>query len=407
MNRYARGKMEYWVVDRFINTSPMQLVNPMSSPGKEDLQKQGIPPGEILLSEVLSKRGYRTGIFGKWHLGFHDAFLPTKRGFDEQYGFYEAFTYYAQEKHPEIINYRHSYFANRHIWRQKRKGTCAIRENEQVIEEMEYLTFSIADRACDFMKNNKDKPFFLYVPFSAPHTPFQVPVKYYNQFSHIEDENKRVYYGMIAALDDAITQLLDEMDNLGLTGKTMVVFASDNGGATYTGATDNGILKAGKFSQFEGGINIPMILSWKGHMPEGIDFHHAVSLLDIFNTSITAAGCELPSERIIDGVNLIPYLSGKLTEPPHRYLFWRTDFNRAVLCGNWKFVWNERDSQEFLYDLETDPGENQNLSTIYPERIEVLKMMIVEWESEMKDPLWPGVMEFRFDLDGEITLWAI
>jgi arylsulfatase A-like enzyme len=104
---------------------------------------------------------------------------------------------------------------------------------------------------------------------------------------------------------------------------------------------------------------------------------------------------------------LIPYLSGQLNEPPHGHLFWRTDFNRAVLHGDWKFVWNERDGQEFLYKLKEDPGEHHNLSTSYPEEVEKLKMMIIEWESEMMDPLWPGVMEFRFNLDGEITLWSI
>jgi arylsulfatase A-like enzyme len=407
MNRYARNRLEYWIVEHFINTAPMQLLSPMATPRKEEIEKPGIPPGELLLSEVLCKRGYRTGIFGKWHLGYHEAFLPNRRGFHEQYGFYEAFTHYAPEHDPGIINYRHDYFANKHIWRQKRKGTCAIRENNRVIHEPEYLTFAIAKRACRFMKENQGMPFFLYVPFSAPHTPFQVPVEYYNRFGQEEDKNKRVYHGMISALDDAIRMILDQMDQLDISENTLVIFASDNGGATYTGATDNGILKAGKFSQFEGGINIPMIVSWAGHLPAGTEYNLPVSLMDIFPTCASLAGVTLPGDRALDGINLLKVLDGGQPGQDLRPLFWRTDFNKAVRYGPWKLVWNTRDGQVFLYNLEDDPGEQVNLASGHPQKLEELQKMIEDWESDMKDPLWPGVMEFRFDLDGELTLWAI
>lgn len=407
MNRYARNRMEYWIVDHLIDTEPMRLVKPMSNPGKEEIKKQGIPESEILLSEILSKRGYSSGIFGKWHLGFNDPFLPNNRGFEEQYGFYEAFSLYAPENDPEIVNFKHDYFANKHIWRQQRKGNCAIRENNQEISEDKYLTFSIADRACGFMENNRDNPFFLYLPFSAPHTPFQAPREYSNRFNHVEDENKRIYYGMISALDEAIGQVMNKIEELGIAGHTLLFFASDNGGAEYTGATDNGILRAGKFSQFEGGINIPLIMSWKGVLPGGLEYDHAVSLMDVFSTSIEAAGCKLPSGRTIDGINLIPYLVEEKDTVPHEYLFWRTDFNRAARKGEWKLVWNQRDDQVFLYNLNEDPGEELDLSNAHPERVEALKSKILEWESEMMDPMWPGVMEFRNETDGEVSWWAI
>lgn len=407
MNRYARNKLEYWFVDHFIDTYPMQLNGIMSSPSKKEIEMQGIPESEILLPELMKKRGYSTAIFGKWHLGQHKGFLPTNRGFDEQYGFYEAFTLFAPEDDPDIVNYRHDYYANRHIWSQQREGSCAIRVNEQVIEEEEYLTFAIANRVCSFLDQKGDDPFFLYVPFSAPHTPFQVPREYYNRFSHISDNNKRVYYGMISALDDAIAQITDKLEELNLTQSTLIIFASDNGGATYTGATDNGILKGGKFTQFEGGINIPMIISGKGFLPEGKDYDHPVSLMDIFTTAASAAGCQLSADRPYDGIDLIPRLADQKKVFPTRDFIWRTDYNYALIKGNWKFIWNKRDQQEYLFNLVTDPGEQNNLSEVYPEKVQSYKDKILDWTKEMKEPLWPGVMDYIFDNEGELTLWAI
>jgi arylsulfatase A-like enzyme len=407
MNRYPINRMEYWIVDHFVNTEPMQLVSPMSNPGRKEIKKQGIPSSEVLLSEILSKRGYHTGIFGKWHLGYNEPFLPNRRGFEEQYGFYEAFSLYAPVDDPGIVNFRHDYFANKHIWRQKRKGTCAIRENDRVIDEPGYLTFTIAERACRFMEENQGSPFFLYVPFSAPHTPFQVPVEYAERFKQIEDLNKRVYSGMISALDDAVNMILVQLDHLGLSENTLVIFASDNGGATYTGATDNGILKAGKFSQFEGGINIPMIFSWKGHLPAGITFSEPVTLMDVYATCASVAGIGLPDDRVCDGIDLVPLLAAEDATQSPRPLFWRTDFNKAVRLGPWKMVWNDRDGQLFLYNLENDPGEQNNLASGNSGKVKEIQQLFEEWESEMKDPMWPGVMEFRFDLEGESTLWAI
>ena len=212
---------------------------------------------------------------------------------------------------------------------------------------------------------------------------------------------------MIAALDDAVGMILDRLDQLELTENTLVVFASDNGGATYTGATDNGILKAGKFSQFEGGINVPMLFSWKGNLPAGKEYIQPVSLMDIYVTCASIAGVQLPEDRVYDGINLMPFLTGEDTLQTVRPLFWRTDFNKALRFNHWKMVWNDRDGQVFLYNLENDPGEQHNMAPDYPEKIIEFKQMFGKWESEMKDPMWPGVMEIRFDLDGESTLWAI
>lgn len=406
MNRYSRNRLEYFFVDHLINTEPMRLISPMADVPPEEIRKQGIPPGEILLPEILQAAGYRTGLCGKWHLGNDPRFHPNRRGFDEFYGFLEAFTLYAPEAQEGIEEHRHDYFANKHIWRQQRKGSCAIRRNETVIEEESYLTFAIARESIDFIQRNQEQPFFLVSAFSAPHTPFQVPREYYDRFAHVEDHNKRVYYGMISALDDAIGELLAVLDSSGLTENTIVIFASDNGGATYTGATDNGPLRAGKFSQFEGGINIPMILSWPGRVPEGSTYTPQVSMLDVVPTVLEGAGISLPGAAPLDGKNLLTFL-GDPVKGPHDALFWRTDFNKAIRTDQWKLVWNTRDNQVFLFDLSDDNHEVVNVAPDYPAVVEELQQLYSEWEQQMQDPLWPGVMEFRFDQDGETSWWAI
>lgn len=424
MNRYSRNRIEYFFVDHFLNTEPMRLIEPMSDVPAGEIRKQGIPPGEILLPEILQAAGYRTGLCGKWHLGNDSMFHPNKRGFDEFYGFLEAFTLFAPEDQEGIVEHRHDYFANKHIWRQKRKGSCAIMRNDAVIEEEEYLTFAIARESISFIQQHQEAPFFLVSAFSAPHTPFQVPRDYYEQFAHVEDHNKRVYYGMIAALDDAIGQLLSALEANGLKENTIIIFASDNGGATYTGATDNGPLRAGKFSQFEGGINIPMIISWPGKVPAGHRYTPQVSLLDVVPTVLEGTGIHSMAKThrdgenpvtFMDGKNLLPYLDGinhipHLDNPvkgPHEYLYWRTDFNKAIRSGKWKLIWNTRDHQVFLFDLSGDNYEQENVAAAFPEVVEELQQVYEEWEQQMQPPLWPGVMEFRFENYGETTWWAI
>lgn len=257
------------------------------------------------------------------------------------------------------------------------------------------------------MDENRDRPFFLYIPFSAPHTPFQVPRECYDRFGHVRDHNKRVYNGMISALDDAVEMITGRIADLGLEGETLVIFTSDNGGATYTGATENGMLKAGKFTQFEGGLRVPLILSWEGRLEGGMQVDFPVSLMDIFATCTSVAGVSLPGDRIYDGIDLLPFVQGDTTRTGSRTLFWRTGFNKAVRQDHWKLVWNERDGQLFLYNLMADERELNNLASLYPEKVAAMKQLILKWEAETISPLWPGVMEFRFQVDGETTLWAI
>jgi arylsulfatase A-like enzyme len=400
MGRYARNKFEFFVFKNFVNTSPLQLIEPWYTASETELRKQGLPESEISLFEVFHAVGYKTGCMGKWHLGYNEPFLPQNKGVDEFYGFYEAFSLYAPKRTKDMVKHKHRIFQNKMIWRQKRKGPSAIVRNGEEVDENEYLTTRIAEEARQFIKQHEKDPFLLCVPFSAPHTPFQAPKSYYEKYSHVKDKNKRVYYAMIAALDDAIGEIMEQVKESGIEDNTLIFFCSDNGGASYTGATENGDLKGGKMTHFEGGLNVPFMMKWKGTLTAGGQYHEPVSLMDIFTTALSSCHIPAPACVPIDGVDLLPFLSGEKEQVPHEYLFWKTDFNKSVRNGKWKLMVNSRDNLLILYDLEADKQENYNLEATHSEEVEHLLAKLAEWEQELKPPLWPGVMEYEEEFDG-------
>jgi arylsulfatase A-like enzyme len=400
MGRYANSRLEHFVFRHLIDTRPLCLADPWYSPPQEEIRKQGLPESEISLFELMRAVGYRTACIGKWHLGYNEPFLPENRGIEEFYGFYEAFSLYAPKRSGDIVNHKHKIFQNRHIWRMKRKGPSAIVHKGREIEEKGYLTTRIAEEASRFIRQNAGVPFLLYVPFNAPHTPFQAPDSCCKRFPDIKDKNRKVYCGMIAALDDAVGEITAQVRESGIEENTLIFFCSDNGGATYTGATDNGDLKGGKMTDFEGGVNVPLIMKWKGRLDGGQWYHAPVSLMDIFTTSVSACRIPFPGGIPLDGVDLLPFLAGKNTGLPHEYLFWRTDFNKSVRNGRWKLIVNTRDDRLLLYDLEADKQENHNLKNDHPETADRLMGKLASWESELIPPLWPGVMEYEEEIDG-------
>jgi arylsulfatase A-like enzyme len=363
------------------------------------MNAQGLPQSEITFADLARTQGYATGIIGKWHLGHSQGFAPRERGFDYHYGFYAAATLYVPAGTPGIVNHRHSDVADIFIRHQGRQGNAGIRRNGVVIEEKEYLTERFAAEAVDFIERNKDRPFLLYVPFNAVHTPFQVPARYYERFSQVQDDNKRTYYAMISALDDAVGQIVKKVREAGLEEKTLIVFTSDNGGATYTRATTNAPLKGGKLTHFEGGINVPFLMSWKGKIQPHTVHHEPVSTLDIFTTIAANIGAPLPRDRPYDGVDLIDKVNSG--EPAHEALFWRSGTSKAVRQGDWKLVISERSNKIWLYNLITDKSETTDLSRENPEIVAELEAALKEWEKGLVAPLWPSPArnELRFGDD--------
>ncbi|MGB5221487.1 MAG: sulfatase-like hydrolase/transferase [Polyangiales bacterium] len=408
MEHYPTNWIEYisgrWIVD----TGEFVVKSKPSFPAEWQAHKQGVPPSEITLAHVLKKYGYATGLVGKWHLGVSRKQVPLERGFDYQFGFNGAFSLYTPERNwPHVVNHEHKSFSAQYQWGMGRREEAAILENGKVVREEQYLTYAFRDRMKKFIEDHKEEPFFLYAAFSAPHVPFQAPIEYYCQYAHVEDDNKRVYYSMISALDDAIGEVHQTIKDAGIEDDTLIFLLSDNGGASYTHATDNGPLKGGKLTQFEGGINVPFMMKWKGKVPAGMRYQHPVSSTDIFATSVAAVGGSLPGDREYDGVDLLPFVNGQAEGVPHQTLYWRADHIWAIRDGKYKLILSTRDGWAELYDLEVDKPEQINLKEQMPELYEKLRTLHKEWQDEKlkKKPMWPRIMDKRFVLDGKEYLF--
>ncbi len=197
------------------------------------------------------------------------------------------------------------------------------------------------------------------------------------------------------------------MKDLGLEENTIIYLISDNGGATYTHATDNGPLKGGKLTQFEGGINVPFMMKWKGVIEPGLRYDNPVSSTDIFSTTVLNTGGTMPTDREYDGVNLLPYVLGENKERPHEQLFWRADHIWAVRDGDYKLILSIRDGWAELYNLKTDKSEQINLKEDMPEMYEKLFEMHQKWQNEKlpEKPMWPRIMDKKFMIDGKEYLF--
>lgn len=381
-------------------------------PREWQIAKQGIPPSEITLAELLKKYNYRTAIIGKWHLGSDPKWnIPNKCGFDYQYGCYGAFTLYAEKENtPGIVNYKRESFSTKYQWEMARKDNAMLYENNHMIRhERQYITDAIRDRSLKFIEQNKDMPFFLYIPFTAPHEPYQAKEELYNQeYKQVPDKGKAVYRAIIRSMDVAIGAILQQLKTLKLEENTLIVFLSDNGPATYTGVPLSDPLKGGKLTEFEGGVRVPFLLKWKDHLPANTVYNKPVIALDIFPTVAAACQAPLPSDRVIDGVNLLPFLNGQDDRDPHQFMYWRADHVHAIRKGDYKLIFSSRDKWLELYNIKTDPNEKSNLALLMPDKVKELQLDLRQWESTLPaKPMWPRIMDHRFFLDGKHYLFPV
>ncbi|MCZ6672784.1 MAG: sulfatase-like hydrolase/transferase, partial [Verrucomicrobia bacterium] len=314
----------------------------------------GLPLEEENMAEILKKVGYHSGIIGKWHLGTHTKFRPNKRGFHEFYGFVAGGHRYFPEDLtiPDIESV-------------DRKGgwyNTKLLRNETRIETDEYLTDELSNEAVDFLVRNQTKQFFLYLAYNAPHTPMQATQKYLDRFTHIKDPLRRTYAAMVSAVDDGVGRVLEKLDELNLSKNTLVFFLSDNGGATNNGSI-NLPLRATKGTVYEGGMHVPFAFRWPGKIPAGVDYEQPVSSMDILGTMVALTGVKIAPERPLDGVNILPFLTGKKKGSPHDILFWKM-FDKqhsAVRRGSDKLVvMAESEGGNQLYQLSKDIGESNN-----------------------------------------------
>jgi arylsulfatase A-like enzyme len=275
------------------------------------------------------------------------------------------------------------------------------------VDEGDYITDAFTREASAFIRENKGAPFFLYLPYNAPHGPLQVTQKYYDRFPKIENEAKRIYAAMISALDDSIGAVLGVIEERGLEDNTLVILISDNGGGVAAHA-NNSPLRLGKHTLFEGGVRVPFVMKWPGHISAGGTYEHPVSTLDVFPTVVAAARSTKILTKELDGVDLTPILQNGDNPPPHQALFWRNGANWAVREGDWKLIYAAE--RHWLYDLSSDVGEKHNIASAHPDIIERLTTQYKEWNKGNIEPSWPPLAvkgQPRFAVDGVNIKWAL
>lgn len=325
----------------------------------------GVPRDERLLSERLKAAGYATCLVGKWHLGYSESMRPLARGFERFFGFLSGSSRYVG------VGLRNP----------------ILRGDEPVAVE-KYLTDAFADEAVRFVSEHADRPFFLYVPFNAPHSPLEAPEDVRAKFANIAKDERRTYAAMVAKLDEAVGRILDELTARGLDERTLVIFVSDNGGASVENAASNAPWRGEKPALYEGGVRVPFLARWKGRFRAGVVEPRMVSLLDVTPTVLAAAGAAPPERasepRPLDGVDLGPLLSGDSKGRAHDALFWRLGGEAAARVGDLKLV--RRGTAYELYDLAEDPGEKRDLAKRKPQDVAKLSAALEAWERGMVAP---------------------
>jgi len=327
----------------------------------------GMDPSEITLGDALKQAGYRTGIIGKWHLGSKDQYHPNSRGFDDFWGFLGGSrSYHFDESRDDAAD-------------QERE----ILHNQSHVNFQGYLTDEFSSQSLSYIEENKGLPFFLFLSYNAVHTPMHSKKEDLLRF---KDHPRAKLAAMTWAMDRGVGMVLDKLEKEDLRDNTLIFFLSDNGGASNN-QSSNLPLKGFKGNKFEGGHRTPFILSWPERVPDGGTYDGLSSSLDIFATSLAAAGLDETPGEALDGVDLIPHITGIDTTAPHELLFWRKEKMAAVRMGKYKMI--RLDDYGFrLYNLEEDLGEMNDLSESQPELLKELISSLEEWETELMTPLW-------------------
>jgi arylsulfatase A-like enzyme len=372
-------------------------VDPASVPPYDSL---GMAVDEITMADVLREAGYHTVHIGKWHLGRDDQYRPEARGFDETLT--KEGIMYAEEDDPNVVNERLEFDPiDQFLWR---RGGLEHRFNGGPdFESPRYLTDWYTDEAVRVIELNRHRPFFLYLAHWAPHTPLQATREDFDALAHIEDRRLRVYAAMIRGLERGVARVLEALEENGISDDTLVIFSSDNGGAHYLGLPNvNKPFRGWKMTHFEGGVRVPYFMRWPAGLPAGVRYSHPVSQLDVFTTVAAAAGAAVPTDRVIDGVNLLPYLRGERNGAPHAALFWRQGHLRAVQANGWKLLTAERPRRVWLFDMNADPTQRRDLSAEHADVVAELRALIDAHDAEQAEPAWPSRVETPVSID--ITL---
>jgi len=330
-----------------------------------------LPLAEKTVADHMKAAGYVTGMIGKWHLGFSEKAHPCQRGFDEFFGNLGGFFPYLP---PTDMD-----------------------RNGKKEKETAYATAAFSREAVKFIRKHSNKPFFLYLPYNAPHGPLQATEALLERVAHIKGQTQRTYAAMTLAIDDGVGAIVKTMKEKGLEEKTLIFFISDNGATKKYGSNIGSNLphRAFKGSVFDGGIRVPFIASWKGKIPAGTTYVQPIMHFDATATALQLAGVDPDG---LDGVDLMPFLNGKDKSAPHEALFWKMnnfgveqhgqEWQWAVRQGDWKAVVT-RGSDLLLFNLKADLAETKDLAAAQPERAKALKSAYETWCKTHSPPRWP------------------
>ncbi len=378
----------------------------------------GMDAEQETFADVMRARGYATGMIGKWHLGFQGEHHPLARGFDEFFGVLAGGSIFIDPDTPgvEAVGRR---AARRSDYNAVYRGYARQRVSE-------YLTDVFTGEAVDFIERHSRQPFLLFLSHTTPHTPLQATAKYLDRYRHIEDPAERIYAAMVSSLDDSVAAVVDKLRQVGQLDNTLIVFLSDNGCAGYIGsACSNAPFSGYKRYHQEGGVHVPLIMSWPGGIEPG-KYDEPVIALDLLATFAAAGGRSATTE---DSVNLLPYLAGESRGSPHQYLYWRSGPTKAIRDERWKLIrynrtpfgqedlraggrlqppaggWplsSEHGQLALLYDLGRDPGETENLAEQHPEVVARLTAAHDRWSAALpRKPILPAIRSTLADMHGE------
>lgn len=345
----------------------------------------GLPKEENTIAETLKQVGYTSGIIGKWHQGADISNHPLNRGFNEFFGHLGG----GHRYFPEELTIKDSYAVDND------EGVSYktwIMRNHEPIQTKKYLTDEFSDEAVRFVEKHQKEPFFLYLAYNAPHSPLQATQEYLDRFPNILDKKRKTYAAMVSAVDDGVGKLLDRLEALQLDKNTLVYFLSDNGGPEKDNGSDNGVLREGKSSIYEGGYRVPFAMQWKGTMKPGV-YENPISSLDIFATIAALSKTPIKKDKPLDGVNMIPFITGKNKGLPHETIYLRKfdEKGYSVRHKDLKLVL-KKDSIPQLYDLKKDIGEQNDIAQQFPEEVKKLDAIRKEWDSQLIDPIFKGLI---------------
>lgn len=345
------------------------------------------------IAQILKPAGYATAAIGKWHLGSSEISRPNAKGFDYFYGFHSGCVDFYSHRYywgePRITNYHD-------LWR----------DRTEIFEDGQYLTERITAETTGFIDKHRDRPFFAYVAYNAPHYPMHAPEKYMARFPDLQPE-RRTYAAMIAAVDDGVGEIRRTLRKHELLDNTLIVFAGDNGattekraglGANYATAGDNGKYRGFKFSLFDGGMHVPALMSWPARIPARQTVEEIAMSMDLLPTIAEASGVPLPGGYTVDGSGVLK-TAAERAKSPHEHIAWASSGQEAIRRGDWKLTVGGKthdrspegnkplagDDALFLANLAVDPGETKNLRREQPKITDELSTLLASWRQQYSE----------------------